>query len=180
MVIPWVGFPLANLLKRVEPLGSAKYVAFETLVRPERDAGPEAASCSPGLALCRRAAAGRGDAPADHPGGRPLRRDAAQPERRADPARGAVEVRLQGHQVDRAHQPGRGAAADVVEPAERRRVRLLFQRESRGRPPALEPGDRAADRRGRAVRQAPPTLPFNGYADQVASLYTGMDLRKYY
>jgi sulfoxide reductase catalytic subunit YedY len=35
MVIPWVGFPLAELLKRVEPLGSAKYVAFETLMRPE-------------------------------------------------------------------------------------------------------------------------------------------------
>ncbi len=34
MVIPWDGFPLADLLKRVEPLGSAKYVAFETLVRP--------------------------------------------------------------------------------------------------------------------------------------------------
>ena len=29
MVIPWVGLPLAALLKRVEPLGSAKYVAFE-------------------------------------------------------------------------------------------------------------------------------------------------------
>ncbi|MEK0084001.1 protein-methionine-sulfoxide reductase catalytic subunit MsrP [Benzoatithermus flavus] len=35
MVIPWVGFPLADLLKRVEPLGSAKYVAFQTLHRPE-------------------------------------------------------------------------------------------------------------------------------------------------
>jgi sulfoxide reductase catalytic subunit YedY len=34
MVIPWVGFPLADLLARVEPQGSAKYVAFETLVRP--------------------------------------------------------------------------------------------------------------------------------------------------
>jgi sulfoxide reductase catalytic subunit YedY len=34
MVIPWNGFPLADLLKRFEPLGSAKYVAFETLVRP--------------------------------------------------------------------------------------------------------------------------------------------------
>ncbi|MEC5386403.1 protein-methionine-sulfoxide reductase catalytic subunit MsrP [Uliginosibacterium sp. H3] len=28
MVIPWVGFPLATLLKRVEPLGSAKFVEF--------------------------------------------------------------------------------------------------------------------------------------------------------
>jgi sulfoxide reductase catalytic subunit YedY len=34
MVIPWVGFPLADVVKRVEPQGSAKYVAFETLVRP--------------------------------------------------------------------------------------------------------------------------------------------------
>lgn len=35
MVIPWVGFPLASLLARVEPAPGAKYVAFETLVRPE-------------------------------------------------------------------------------------------------------------------------------------------------
>jgi sulfoxide reductase catalytic subunit YedY len=34
MVIPWVGFPLADVLKRFEPGRSAKYVAFETLVRP--------------------------------------------------------------------------------------------------------------------------------------------------
>lgn len=30
MVIPWIGYPLARLLDAVEPLGSAKYVAFET------------------------------------------------------------------------------------------------------------------------------------------------------
>ena len=40
MVIPWVGFPLAEMLKRVEPQGSAKYVAFETLRAAGRDAGP--------------------------------------------------------------------------------------------------------------------------------------------
>ena len=34
MVIPWVGVPLARLLQRLEPQPSAKYVAFETLVRP--------------------------------------------------------------------------------------------------------------------------------------------------
>lgn len=33
MVIPWVGFPLAELLKRFEPTGKARYVAFETLHR---------------------------------------------------------------------------------------------------------------------------------------------------
>ncbi len=30
MVVPWVGFPLSALLKQVEPLGSAKYVEFES------------------------------------------------------------------------------------------------------------------------------------------------------
>ena len=39
MVIPWVGFPLAEVLKRAEPQGSAKYVAFETLVRPSEMPG---------------------------------------------------------------------------------------------------------------------------------------------
>jgi sulfoxide reductase catalytic subunit YedY len=34
MVIPWVGVPLTTVLQRLEPLASAKYVAFETLVRP--------------------------------------------------------------------------------------------------------------------------------------------------
>jgi len=36
MVIPWVGFPLKFLLDKVEPLGSAKYVAFETLYDPKQ------------------------------------------------------------------------------------------------------------------------------------------------
>jgi methionine sulfoxide reductase catalytic subunit len=39
MVIPWIGFPLADLLNRVEPAPSARYVAFETLVRPEEMRG---------------------------------------------------------------------------------------------------------------------------------------------
>jgi len=39
MVIPWDGFPLAALLKQVEPLSSAKYVAFETVVRPSEMPG---------------------------------------------------------------------------------------------------------------------------------------------
>jgi sulfoxide reductase catalytic subunit YedY len=34
MVIPWLGFPLQDFVKRVEPLGSAKYVAFQTLLDP--------------------------------------------------------------------------------------------------------------------------------------------------
>lgn len=36
MVIPWVGFPLAKLLENVEPLSQARYVAFQTLLDPDR------------------------------------------------------------------------------------------------------------------------------------------------
>lgn len=36
MVIPWVGFALATLLKQVDPLSSARYVAFQTLLDPKR------------------------------------------------------------------------------------------------------------------------------------------------
>jgi sulfoxide reductase catalytic subunit YedY len=39
MVLPWVGFPLAELIKRFEPTSKAKYVAFETLLDPERMPG---------------------------------------------------------------------------------------------------------------------------------------------
>jgi sulfoxide reductase catalytic subunit YedY len=36
MIIPWQGFPLAELLKQVEPMSDAKYVKFITLVDPKR------------------------------------------------------------------------------------------------------------------------------------------------
>jgi len=39
MVVPWAGFSVANLLKAVEPQASAKYVAFETLLDPQRMPG---------------------------------------------------------------------------------------------------------------------------------------------
>lgn len=39
MVVPWVGFSLASLIKKAKPLSSAKYVAFETLYDPEQMPG---------------------------------------------------------------------------------------------------------------------------------------------
>jgi sulfoxide reductase catalytic subunit YedY len=35
MVVPWVGYSLAELIRKVEPLGSAKYVSFQTLADPK-------------------------------------------------------------------------------------------------------------------------------------------------
>ncbi|GIK38679.1 MAG: protein-methionine-sulfoxide reductase catalytic subunit MsrP [Chloroflexota bacterium] len=43
MVIPWQGFPLAELLKEVEPTSQARYVRFETLFDPEQLPGQESA-----------------------------------------------------------------------------------------------------------------------------------------
>ena len=39
MVVPWVGFPLGDLLQRFKPTSKAKYVAFETIVRPSEMPG---------------------------------------------------------------------------------------------------------------------------------------------
>ena len=39
MIVPWVGIPLAEIIKRFEPTSKAKYVAFETLNDPERMPG---------------------------------------------------------------------------------------------------------------------------------------------
>ena len=39
MTVPWTGFPLSQLVKLAEPLGSAKYVVFETAQDPKRCPG---------------------------------------------------------------------------------------------------------------------------------------------
>ena len=39
MVIPWLGFPLASLLKDIEPTGNARFVRFTSVLRPEEMPG---------------------------------------------------------------------------------------------------------------------------------------------
>jgi sulfoxide reductase catalytic subunit YedY len=39
MIVPWVGIPLADVIKRFEPAGKAKYVAFQTLHDPKQMPG---------------------------------------------------------------------------------------------------------------------------------------------
>ncbi len=43
MVIPWVGVPLSSILARAEPTSNARYVGFETLVRPKEMQGQRSA-----------------------------------------------------------------------------------------------------------------------------------------
>ena len=109
MVIPWVGFPLADFVKRFEPTSKAKYVEFKTLVDMRQMPGQTEPALqwpyTEGLRMDE----------AMHPlaimAVGPLRRSAAESERRADSPRRAVEVRLQGHQVDRPHALRREPAA---------------------------------------------------------------------
>jgi len=161
------------VIKRVEPLGSAKYVAFTTLLRPKEMPGQRSNVLEwpyvEGLRLDE----------AMHPltilavglYGKTCSTRTARHQ-----ARRALEIRVQEHQVRRADPVHREAAADLLEPVGVSGVRLLREREPGGESSALEPGPRAADRE--FFRR--PTLMFNGYGDQVASLYAGMDLKKHY
>jgi sulfoxide reductase catalytic subunit YedY len=85
----------------------------------------------------------------------------------------------QGHQVDRADPPHGPGAVDLVD-AQAPASTVLRQREPGGQPPRWSQRRSGASRRIRIFVRRGPTLPFNGYADQVASLYAGMDLTKSY
>ncbi|MFO0124406.1 MAG: molybdopterin-dependent oxidoreductase, partial [Inhella sp.] len=43
MVIPWVGYPLSELIRRAEPTAKARYVEFTTLLDPKQMPGQRAA-----------------------------------------------------------------------------------------------------------------------------------------
>ena len=123
-------------------------------VRDRVPAGGDAGAAArlPRLALRRGASHRRGDAPPHPACRRYLRRGAPEPERRSGAPRGAVEVRVQEHQVHRLDQLHRDGAADHLEHPGPPRVRLLLQREPGAVPPPLEPGAGAPARRG-AVRE---------------------------
>jgi sulfoxide reductase catalytic subunit YedY len=137
MVIPWVGISLADVVKHFRPTSNAKYVAFETLHDPVRMPGQR----RPVLEWPYRE--GLTIEEATNPltilavG---LRRSVAEPQRRADTTRRALEIRLQGHQEHRAYQFCRGTAANQLEHIPALGIRLLRKRQSRRRPPAMEPG----------------------------------------
>src|SRR5262249_28730203 len=85
---------------------------------------------------------------------RHVRARAAESERRTAAPDRAVEVRLQGLQVDRRHQPRPDRAPDELEHRRAERVRLLLERQSGGRPSAVEPEDRTPHRRVPPPRDA--------------------------
>ena len=179
MVIPWIGYPLASLIKRVEPTGKAKFVELTTLLDAEQFPGQ------------RRGLFGFSSLEWPYVEG--LRLDEALhpltlltfgvygqvlPNQNGAPVRVVVPWKY-----------GFKSAKSIV------RIRFVTEQPkitwekaapneygfySNVNPTVDHPRwSQATERRIGEFRRRK-TLMFNGYADQVASLYAGLDLRKYY
>ncbi len=109
MVIPWVGYSLSELIKKVEPQGNAKYVEFVTLADPKTM--PFVGSRVLDWPYAEGLRMDEAMHPLDPADLRHVRRGAAEPERRPGAHRGALEVRLQERQVDRQDPLRREGAA---------------------------------------------------------------------
>ncbi len=177
MVVPWVGIPLGAVLKRFEPNSRAKYVAFTTVMRPSEMPGQR----FPVL---------------DWPYVEGLRIDEAM-----HPL-ALLAVGLYGQSLPNQN----GAPLRLVVPWKYgfKGIKSIVQiRFTERQPPTswnisapreygfyanVNPSvdhprwSQALERRIGASLFTPKqrTLPFNGYAEQVASLYRGMDLRRFY
>jgi len=172
MVIPWIGFPLADLVKRLEPTPKAKYVAFTTVHAPGMMPGQQ----RPVL---------------DWPYVEGLRLDEA-----LNPL-ALLAVGLHGRVLPNQN----GAPLRLVVPWKYgfKGIKAIVNvRFVESEPPTtwqrMAPNEygfyanvnpevdhprwsQAKERRiGDFLKRK--TLPFNGYAEQVASMYAGMDLRK--
>ncbi|MGI9245919.1 MAG: protein-methionine-sulfoxide reductase catalytic subunit MsrP, partial [Steroidobacteraceae bacterium] len=177
MVIPWVGVPLGELLRRFEPSSRAKYVAFKTVLRPAEMPGQRFPVLDwpyvEGLRIDE----------AMHPltllatglYGRELLNQNGAPLRLVVPwkygfkgIKSIVEIRFTEQQPR--------TSWNVSAPQE-------YGFFANVNPAVDHPRwSQAQERRiGASLFAAKqPTLPFNGYAEQVAHLYSGMDLRRFH
>jgi sulfoxide reductase catalytic subunit YedY len=173
MVMPFIGVPLSSVLAKLEPQPSAEVRRVHDAPASVRDAGT--AHVRSAVAVRRGAAHGRSDAPAHAHGRWPLRQGASQSEWGAAARAYPMEVRLQEWQVHRAES---GLPTSSPETPGRLRPRA-----STGSTPTST--HRAASALESGAREPPASLfkttqtqMFNGYAEEVASLYTGMDLAR--
>jgi len=174
MVIPWIGYPLSELIRRVEPTGNAKFIEFITLQDEAQMPGQRVPVLAwpyvEGLRMDE----------AMHPLtllGLGLYGEAL-PNQNGAPVRAVVPWKY-----------GFKSAKSIV------RIRFVEQQPksswelagpkeygfySNVNPQVDHPRwSQAKERRIGEFRKRD-TLMFNGYGDQVASLYTGMDLKKYF
>ena len=177
LVVPWVGFPLGDLLQRFKPTSKAKYIEMTTLLDPSRMPGQRVQVLQwpyvEGLRIDE----------AMHPltllvvglYGRTLPNQDGAPLRLIVPwkygfksIKSIVKIRFTERQPRNswniAAPSEYGFYANVNPQVDHPRWSQASERH-------IGAGFLASRR---------PTLPFNGYADQVASLYQGMDLRRYF
>jgi len=180
MVVPWMGIPLKALLDRLQPLGKAKYVEFKTLYRPKEMRGQRYLFSSidwPYVEALRLDEA-------YHPltlmavglYGKPLPNQNGAPWRLVVPwkygfksVKSIVSIRFSERQPKTTWnllQPSEYGFYANVNPAVAHP--RWSQSTERRLPSSLFNQNRI------------PTLPFNGYAEEVAGLYAGMDLRRNY
>ncbi len=172
MVIPWLGFPLADLVRRVEPTGKAKFVEFTTLLDSKQMPGQNVAILDwpyvEGLRLDEALhplallAVGVYGKTLPHQNGAPLR--LVVPWKYGFKGiKSIVKIRFTETQPQNtwalAAPNEYGFYANV-------------------NPEVNPPRWSQATERRIGEFQKRGTLPFNGYAEEVAGLYAGMDLRK--
>jgi len=172
MVIPWVGYSLAELIKKVEPQGNAKYVEFVTLADPKT---------MPFV----------GSRVLDWPYAEGLRMDEAMHPLtlmvtglygKTLPNQNGAPIRL----ITPWKYGFKGAKAIVRISFLDKQPRNTWQISNSDEygfyanvnPEVDHPRWTQASERRIGTFRRQRTLMFNGYADQVASLYAGMDLRK--
>jgi len=177
MVVPWVGIPLSSIIKKLEPLSTAKYVSFETVYRPEEMPGQKRRILpwpyKEGLTIQE----------AMHPltlmavgiYGKELLNQNGAPMRLVVPWKyGFKSIKSINKIHFQERQPK--TSWNISAPQEYgfyANVNPLVDhpRWSQARERRIGTGLFGAKQ---------PTLPFNGYAEEVADLYSGLDLRKYY
>ena len=174
MVIPWIGFPLNTLLKQIEPLSSARYVAFQTLLDPKRMPNQNTGvldwpyveglrldeAMNP-LAILATGMYGQVLPPQD---GAPIRLVAPW-KYGYKSIKSIVKISLV------ANQPP--TTWNIEAPNE-------YGFYSNVNPGVDHPRWSQATEHRIGEFGSRPTLMFNGYAEQVGYLYEGMDLRTYY
>lgn len=180
MVIPWLGVPLGEVLKKFAPTSKAKYVAFTTLADPKQMPGVRYNSINwpyrEGLRIDE----------AMHPltllatglYGKPLPQQNGAPLRLVVPwkygfksIKSIVEIKFVEKMPETAWhdlQPSEYGFFSNVNPAvDHPRWSQKTER-------------RIAGNASKLFAERIPTRLFNGYAAQVASMYTGLDLKKWY
>ena len=180
MVVPWIGFPLSALLQRFDPQPEAKFVEFKTLYRRSEMRGTRSFTSiidwpyREGLRLDEAMnpltlmAVGLYGKALPNQNGAPLR--LVVPWKYGFKSiKSIVEINLTAKQPPTSWQmlqPSEyGFYANVNPDVDHPRWSQRFERKL---PSSIFKPNRV------------PTLPFNGYEEQVADLYQGMDLRKFY